>query len=321
MNKIILHYLDERYNKSASANEKPHISSHWEACLRRLTIQTNADGSIISLAANDTGLDTFERKNFLDSLLDGFSIFFHWLFLPKKIALIRLTLAAIPVCKAMRRPFNFDVFRQLYCLELIESRTLKDKPCRALMIGDGYGVLSAIFKSVFPNSSLYLVDLGKTLLLQAYHCQLAHPGKTHKLFTEITGAEVVDFVYCPAEFLESLSEFRFDIAMNIVSFHEMPADEIKRYFHFLRMTLREENLFYCCNREFKKLAGGEMTRFSDYPWKENDAVLLDELCPWHQYFFNRSSSYGTPRVSSYENKERGFGKIRHRLAVLYPEKP
>jgi hypothetical protein len=320
MNKKLLQYLNQRYNKNASADEKPHISSHWEACLQRLNIQTDTDGKIISLTSKDTGLDTFERKNFLDYLLDSFGIFFHWLLLPKKIPLIRLTLAAIPVCKAMRRPFNFDVFRQLYCLEIIESRTPKDKPCRILMIGDGYGVLSAIFKSVFPHSSLCLVDLGKTLLLQAHHCQLAHPGKLHKLFNEVTREEFADFVYCPAEFLESLSEFRFDIAVNIVSFHEMPADEIKRYFFFLRKTLREENLFYCCNREYKKLSGGEMVRFSSYPWKEKDAVLLDELCPWHQYFFNRSSSYGTPRVSSYENRKLGFGKIRHRLAILSLEK-
>jgi len=46
--------------------------------------------------------------------------------------------------------------------------------------------------------------------------------------------------------------------------------------------------FYCCNREEKTLPDGTVARFKDYPWEDTDKFIVDELCPWHQEYYNRS---------------------------------
>jgi len=327
LNRSLLQFLIQNYIKSTTEGEKPFVSSHWSECFHFLDIRTDLDGNIVSLSTKNAGLDTLDRHSFLDFFLDWASIFLHWLCLPNKIKILKLSIKTFPVCKAMKRPFNFDVFRQLYCMEIIQRKIdvySKGQRLSVLMIGDGYGVLSGLFKIVYPESSLVLVDLGKILLLQAYGCQLAHPQMVHQLFNEVERIEDTDFIYCPAEFLESLSEFRFDIAVNVLSMHEMNLYSIKRYFDFLRQSMNENNLFYCCNREFKNLKGGEKTRLSIYPWENSDQILLDELCPWYQFFLSHHG-WGSaahfvgikiPCVNHFFNENIGFGKVYHRMVRM-----
>ena len=322
-----LQYLIKNYAVQSPPGEEDYLSAHWKVCLERLQIKTSQDHGILSISAKNTGLDTFERKGFIDSALEWINIVVHWLFLPRKIKMITLSAKAMPLCKAMRRPFNFDVFRQLYVLALVEESPLlkaqKHSP-NILMIGDGHGVLSAVFKTVFPESRLVLVDLGKTLLVQAYHCQLAHPLKKHVLFNEANPALESDFVYCPTEFLESLEGFRFDIAINIVSMHEMNRLSICRYFDFLRKNMNKENLFYCCNREYKQFGGEEKILFSDYPWKPEDPIFFDGYCPWHQIYLSRRGAKNGPSlcgrripwVCYYHSYESGYGRVLHRLCTV-----
>ena len=43
----------------------------------------------------------------------------------------------------------------------------------------------------------------------------------------------------------------------------MTIDEIENYFRIIKTN---NALFYCCNREYKKLVGGEESYFENYPW-------------------------------------------------------
>ena len=52
-----------------------------------------------------------------------------------------------------------------------------------------------------------------------------------------------------------------------------------------------------------------MTGIGDYPWREDDEVLVDELCPWHQVLCGKRPPFYRP----YD------GPVRHRLAVLAQE--
>ena len=257
----------------------------------------------------------FTLQNLRDPVLS------HLIHLPNRKELLRLFAVAARVCRAMGLDPTLDVFRQVCTLEVLQRHLpneMRHKRMHVLMIGDGYGVLSALFKSVFPNSTVVMIDIGKTLLFQAYHCQKAHPEHEHALAASVSDLKRVDFVYCPAEDLVSLERFKFDMAMNIASMQEMNVSTIARYFAFLRKYLHPTNLFYCCNRESKTLVGGEVSEFLRYPWQDDDRYLLDEYCPWHQYFFSRSRAknglyfYGArvPFVNFYD------GKIMHRLAVL-----
>jgi hypothetical protein len=213
-----------------------------------------------------------------------------------------------------------DVFRQVCSLELITRHMGEEWESRMptiLVIGDGYGVLSALFKAVFPESTLILVDLGRTLLFQAFHCQLAYPKMVHKLAAEVKDPNQTDFIYCPAEDLKPLERFDLDVAANIASMQEMQVPVIENYFALLRRRLRPDNLFYCCNRESKTLYGGEVIEFYSFPWVEKDRHLVEGPCPWHQYSFSRRPEKGpkilglkVPLVTYYD------GRHLHRLTIL-----
>jgi hypothetical protein len=64
--------------------------------------------------------------------------------------------------------------------------------------------------------------------------------------------------------------------------------------------------FYCCNRLEKTLPDGTITRFRNYPWKDDDKIIVDELCPWHQYYYSASF----PFYHQYD------GPVQHRLALM-----
>ena len=108
------------------------------------------------------------------------------------------------------------------------------------------------------------------------------------------------------------------MAVNIASMQEMNQAAIDKCFRFLRHNLTTDHLFYCCNRQEKKMPGGEISRFDAYPWKRNDRHLVDELCPWHLYYLsvgrekNGPAAFNkrTPLINYFE------GPHRHRLTVL-----
>ncbi len=97
------------------------------------------------------------------------------------------------------------------------------------------------------------------------------------------------FFYCPAEKPEYFPEEEIDLAINVASMQEMTMDAVAAYFQYLRE--RKTKLFYCCNRLEKNLPDGKCIRFMDYPWKKEDIRLVDEKCPWHQFFFGRSAAH------------------------------
>jgi hypothetical protein len=133
------------------------------------------------------------------------------------------------------------------------------------IIGDGCGLMGAFLRFRHPNSRLYSIDYTEQLKVQA------------RLYASIgvTGS------FIETQSLESIP--RLDCAINYVSMQEMVPEEVARYFRFLR---RHRVLFYCINRVEKKLVGGEVLRFMEYPWSDADSVLIDEPCPFHTHFLS-----------------------------------
>ena len=74
---------------------------------------------------------------------------------------------------------------------------------------------------------------------------------------------------------------KIDCAFNIASMGEMSEFSISAYFTFLRRRSSMNSRFYCVNRSEKQLPGGEVTRFADYPWNEDDMVFIDGPCPYN----------------------------------------
>jgi hypothetical protein len=316
----LLNSLGKRYYAEAPDSERERVvSSHWREHSSNFVVEFDSEANLVSLSGGEFGVCRWNNLN--HQAMDRLCILSHFLHLGDKRGIVRAMGAASTVCGRMGFNPTLDVFRQACSLALISRHISREKRSGKLvflMIGDGFGVLSAMTKIVFPRATVVMVDIGKTLLFQAYHCQIAHPDMTHRLAEKSDGLNGVDFVYCPADQIDGLNGLGFDVAINIASMQEMNPESVDQYFGFLRANLKPDNLFYCCNRESKTLVGGEVSDFNRYPWAAEDKVLLDEGCPWHKYFFGTTlSARGPgllgrrPPIISYYD-----GDIRHRLAVM-----
>ena len=103
-----------------------------------------------------------------------------------------------------------------------------------------------------------------------------------------------------------LAQAPLGLAVNMVSMQEMEPDTIAGYFQSLRVNKARETVFYCCNKLRKKTDGG--LDFDDYPWRPDDRVLHDGICPWSMLSYTKWPPFWRRKSHSY--------RIWHRLAVM-----
>jgi hypothetical protein len=181
-----------------------------------------------------------------------------------------------------------DTVRHILTAEML-APFLPQAP-RILAIGDGFGTCAGALRTTFPHATIHCADLSFALAEQRERLTRAF-GET-------------GFTFSHAQALEADGHDRqYDLAINIASMLEMDPPEVARYFGFLRGRV---DLFYCCNRESKTLPDGAVSRFDHYPWSTRDEVLVDEPCPWHQWYIHPKPPW----------KRRYDGVHRHRLARL-----
>lgn len=319
MSNNLIQPLFERYYRAGVQSQD--MSSHWQEYSSRFKVQIDADGCLTTLEG--AGFGEMQQRSVLRRLVQELSIVSHLAHLPQRRRLMSLRPLLDRTCRAMGLAVSLDGFRQLCTLDLLMqpvAATTLHRPLRVLIIGDGFGVLSCLVKSEFPDASIVLVDLGQTLLFQASYCPKAHPDRRHVL-AGTPGADEADFVYCPSDTLDAIDHRRFDIAINVASMQEMDPSTVAAYFVFLRAHLEAANLFYCCNRQSKTLPDGQVSAIDAYPWSPQDRVLESGLCPWHQYFLTAGVAAHGPRmlglpvpgISCYD------GPHDHRLVQLHTE--
>jgi hypothetical protein len=299
------------------------VSSHWRDFIQNLEVTPGRDGIPVSLGgfgfgdlqSNAVLLETFTLMAAAAGILTG----------PNRRTSLRLIPTARKLVRKMELRFSQDALRQVRTLAFLRQHLGNAMPKRVLIIGDGYGLLSSLLKTVYPRADLTLIDIGQVLLFQAVHCQRAFPDSQHFLFTPTASSTEsslrhADFTYCTASEYGGLNG-PFDLAINIASMQEMAPSVVAEYFRLMRRW--KVSLFYCCNREHKKLVGGEISDFHSYPWRPTDIHLVDELCPWHQWFVGRSVQTDGPRVWRFRVPFSNYfdGPIRHRLTRLEHENP
>jgi hypothetical protein len=248
------------------SKDQPHASSHWK-----------------EFGALETGFWTQRRADPADWIGSPLLA----LTSPDRLRVLRSFPVAVRTSHQMGLAFTQDTVRQLCTVVLLRPHLATASA--ALVIGDGFGVVAGLIRAIFPRVSLHLVDLSFTLREQQTRLVRAF------------GANGLEFAH--AADLNQWADRRFDVAINVASMQEMDPPEVARYFTFMRGRVR---LFYCCNRERKVLPDGTVSAFQNYPWSADDEILLDEPCPWHQFFF----SVRPPFVRHYD------GMHRHRLARL-----
>lgn len=317
INSELIHRLFETYYSDNSGTHGREVSSHWQYFSEQFHVEIGENGEIISLSGQ--GFGNMMEKSRMNRVLAWIGHCLYLIRLDNRLRILSFFPKALRVCRKMGASFSFDVFKQICSLELI-LRHLKDRQfssaLKIMIIGDGYGFLSSLVKTLIPSAKIVLVDIGKTLLFQAIYCQQVNHEATHVHVDDMDSNSEADFIYCPAEKVNSYTG-NLDLAINIASMQEMTMNVVGEYFAFLRNHMKE-GLFYCCNRESKRLPDGEIVEFHKYPWKPDDVHLVDELCPWYRWYLSLAPSdkgpilFGAriPLINYFD------GPVLHRLSIL-----
>jgi hypothetical protein len=119
-------------------------------------------------------------------------------------------------------------------------------------IGSGWGGFAYTFKTLFPDSTYVMVDLPELFLYSATYLATAFPEATIRywepglVIPEHEWLEA-DFVLLPNTALDDVTPPHIDLAVNMVSFQEMRADQVDRY--IAHAYDRRTPLLYSLNRE------------------------------------------------------------------------
>lgn len=199
----------------------------------------------------------------------------------------------------INRYIDIDTIRHIFTFEKIKKIIDPKKIC---IIGDGKlnGVLGA--NITFPNAKIFSVNLSEViindyLILKKLKIDLS---KSFEVVEENFDENNKKLYFIPSNLKKYLFNRNIDLFINIASFQEMDQTEINSYFDIIK---NNKSYLYCCNREYKKLPGGEEIIFDKYPWNNSKIIFKDD-CPWHQKFYTAKF----PFIKSYD------GNVKHCLA-------
>ncbi len=223
---------------------------------------------------------------------------------------------ALSMTQKQNRAYDLDVLRQTITLSfLMRHLPLLHNRSTVAVIGDGFASMATLLLASGCADQVILINLNKTLLVDAVYIQKWADDEFEKIFTLVTDENSLalsmnsesKIVAIQAVNHELLKHVKLNLVINIASMQEMDAGVIKAYFDdFRAISKLNELYFYCCNREEKTLPDGKVIKFSEYPWSPDDECIVDELCPWHQQYYTKCP----PFYRSYD------GPTRHRLTKL-----
>ncbi len=158
-----------------------------------------------------------------------------------------------------------------------------DKMKYVIEIGPGIGSLSRIIKAKFPKTNFLLIDLPTSIPFSFLNLINRYPESKICLPNEVDLCEdfgSIDFLYFSNNQIIPKLNFKYDLAINTMSFQEMNFAEINKYFSLIRSMLSKKNLFYCLNAVEKIMSTNqkiESLKFSEYPWSSKDVDYFYQL--------------------------------------------
>ena len=198
----------------------------------------------------------------------------------------------------INRHIDNDTIRHIFTFEKLKKFT---NPKTICVIGDGKinGIIGAHL--TFPKAKLFSLNLSEVLIND--YIILKEAGlfkKSIKLVDHHNfSAQKARLTLIPSNLSKFLVNKNIELFINIASFQEMKRNEIAKYFKIIR---KNKSKLYCCNREYKKLPGGEKVYFNNYPF-ENSKIIFWENCTWCKKFY----SLKPPFIHKYD------GNIKHCL--------
>ena len=231
---------------------------------------------------------------------------------------------AFLITGSQRRAYDIDVLRQTLTVTFLRETipAVLSPSSMGCVIGDGFALTTSLLLETNSAKCVVMVNLTKTLLVDLWSLKewmgVSNFDSQVRLVTDEdsllevlaeqeSSASLVKIIAIQAKDHHLIKKCPVDYSINIASMQEMDPQIIEEYFSDLRSAVvNNEMYFYCANREEKLLPDGVVTRFSEYPWLKEDEIKVDELCPWHQFYYNHMPPFYHP----YD------GAIRHRLVKL-----
>lgn len=204
----------------------------------------------------------------------------------------RIDALARGIAQRQGRLYDLGMLRQALTVAYVDSRLgLATTEWPFFVIGDGYGVLTTLLLAAFPGRTVILANLTQTLLADLIFIQRALPDATVMLASNGAGFRDAmerargGVIGLRADDQALAAAAPIAVAFNVVSMQEMTPPVIADYFDTLRRTPGAATWFYCCNRAEKTLPDGTVVRFDSFPWRVDDEITDDGLCPWHRYYY------------------------------------
>jgi hypothetical protein len=184
-----------------------------------------------------------------------------------------------------KRQIDLNTVRHILTFNLLKKRI--KTPSNVCIIGDGkcHALIGSMV--TFPNARIFSINLSETLIndyLVLRSMNILDDAEIQVIESE--DDEILEnkkLILIPSHLKKYLLNKHIDLFVNIASFQEMTTSEVANYFEIIKSN---NSVFYCCNREYKKLDGGEELYFEHYPWGEAK-FYLKESCPWHQKYYCR----------------------------------
>lgn len=307
------------YLGNISKLSDPESSSHWNHYHSNFEFRDNKFHGLIGFGEN--------KKPF-----KGLTKFIHFLLqtpfrrIGKKFSKFNdIYKIAIKIRAKQKVAFDLDMLRQVISLSYFYQKLKKNISIPnnlTCIIGDGFGSLTTLMLSSNFSKKIILVNLSKTLLVDLWYIKLwmglekfnksvlllnDNEEISEKDIIKMASSDEIKIIAIEAKNHHLIKKFKIDFFVNIVSMQEMNNESINSYFEDFRQSLNQEKVFfYCCNRLIKELPDGTVTNFLKYPWNKEDIFLIDELCPWHNYFYYKYP----PFYKKYD------GPVQHRLVRL-----
>lgn len=217
------------------------------------------------------------------------------------------------ITSIQKRANNLDVIRQSLTITLLEKKINFNRINTAIVIGDGFATMTTLLIENNLVERVYLINLKKTLLVDIIYFKKAIGDSRFKnevvLINERNSLMKLKknhkVVFIEAANYDLLMDVEKDLVINIASFQEMSKKTIDNYFKYIYNGSKNPFYFYICNREEKELPDGEIIRFENYKFDSDDQILIDELCPWHQYYYTKRPFF----FKKYD------GPVRHQLRL------
>jgi hypothetical protein len=285
-----INYLISQVN-----NDDPASSSHWKKYHQKFDVRPEGVVGIEGFGSNDLAYRGIRRV--IHWFLQIYFKFWVLNSFKRIILYYKFNTLNEKILKITNQGYSTDFLRQTLTLTLLNEKIpeMFNSNETILIIGDGFANLTNLINETKSVKNIVLINLTKTLLVDSLYLKKCigeeNFNKKVKLITESDSDLDVEFNSSENKYIylieaknhRFLASIPFQLVINIASMQEMEKSVIKEYFEYIQA--KEDTYFYCCNREEKILPDGTIIRFNEYPWKINDKIILNELCPWHQKYY------------------------------------